>query len=28
MTVSKVTCWSPKMILPRRPACRRWWWRG
>ena len=27
-SLSRVTCWSPKMILPRRPAWRRCWLRG
>jgi len=25
---SRVTCWSPRMILPRQQLWRRWWWRG
>jgi hypothetical protein len=25
---SRVICWSPRMILPRRLGCRRCWWRG
>ena len=25
---SRVTCWLPGMILPRRQAWRRRWWRG
>ena len=28
VSVSRVTCWSPRMILRRRPACGRLWCRG